>query len=95
MLNNEQIKDMEHALGLPEARRKYRYHYHRHGKLYLKSYRNYFQTSKNNENWNDLVNKGLAYKRVVELDQPYYYFHVTDDGIQYLQNTQNYTIKFI
>ncbi|MDY0394767.1 hypothetical protein ACFSMW_06715 [Virgibacillus halophilus] len=43
----EQLEEMEHALGMPRKAR---------------PYRNYFNCSADDKNWNDLVDKGFATK---------------------------------
>ena len=59
---------MEHALGL--SRKK-------------KTYRNRFYTQKNDSDWDDLVDKGLAVKRKGWEDDMAY-FHVTEKGAELL-----------
>lgn len=46
-VTTEQLRKMQHALGLPRK---------------AKPYRNYYNCSASNEDWNDLVEKGFAIK---------------------------------
>lgn len=98
MLNEEEIHLMEHALGIEKAWDTHGYHYKRHGKQYVKSYRNYYQDSFNSDTiatWKSLVNRGYAKTWTVGMDNKYPYFSVDDNGIKVLEETKNYTIKFI
>lgn len=52
MLLPREVELMEHALGIDQAFEKKGYHYKRHGVLYVKSYRNYFQTRRNKDTYN-------------------------------------------
>lgn len=95
MLLPREVELMEHALGIDQAFEKKGYHYKRHGILYVKSYRNYFQTRRNKDTYNrwlDLESQGLA-EMWAENDYPY--FAVTDEGIEQLQEQQKYVIRFI
>lgn len=97
-LNDEEIHLMEHTLGIERAFLTHGYHYKRHGKQYVKSYRNYYQDSYNSDTidtWKSLVNRGYAETWVVSMDNKYPYFRVSDNGIKALEETRNYTIKFI
>lgn len=100
MLNEKEIEVMEHALGLQRAWDTYGYHYKRHGKQYLKSYRNYFQTQEDDRPyykiWKELQEKGFANSWIESnLGKDYPYFEVSDKGISELEKQQNYSIKFI
>lgn len=99
MLNEEEIHVMEHALGIEHAWDTHGYHYKRHGKQYIKSYRNYFQTQVGDENyniWNNLLLEGLANSWInTNNGKCYPYFEVSDKGIKELEKQQKYIIKFI
>lgn len=100
MLKEEEIDVMEHALGIEEAWRRRGMHYKRHGKQYIQSYRNYFQTEEKHKPyydiWKNLVKKGFSDSWVKVFDgKEYLYFDVNDEGIKQLQKQQNYIIKFI
>lgn len=96
MLSENEIDLMEHALGLEEAQRKRGYHYHRHGKFYLKSYRNYFQEQigkRYYNTWESLCKKNFAVSKETYNNCIYYF--VSDKGIKQLQQQCGYIIKFI
>ena len=99
MLTEQEIELMEHALGLPHSWDTYGYHYKRHGKQYIKSYRNYFQTQVGDENyniWNDLLLEGLANSWInTNNGKCYPYFEVSDKGIKELEKERNYVTRFI
>lgn len=100
MLLETEIDVMEHALGLSRAWDTHGYHYKRHGKQYLKSYRNYFQTEETHKPyfdiWEKLYKEGFADKWINNnLGKDYLYYGVSDKGIEQLQKQQNYSIKFI
>ena len=90
---------MEHALGIEKAWSTRGYHYKRHGKQYIKSYRNYFQTQVGDKNyniWNDLLLEGLANSWInTNNGKCYPYFEVSDKGIKELEKERNYVIRFI
>ena len=95
MLNEEEIHVMEHALGIEHAWDTHGYHYKRHGKQYIKSYRNYYLTTNNDKNWSKLLENGFASSFISPYDKDYIYFQVTDEGIAKLEKQQNYIVKFI
>jgi hypothetical protein len=70
-VSEEQLDDMKHTLGL---------NYNK------KPYRNYFNTYKDDKNWNDLVNKGLATKgkEVEYLTKDSIYFWLTKEGVEFV-----------
>ena len=97
-LNDREIELMEHTLGIERAWDTHGYHYKRHGKQYIKSYRNYYQDSFNSDTidtWKSLVNRGYAKTWTVNMDNRYPYFAVTDLGCSVLEKTRNYTIKYV
>lgn len=98
MLNEEELHLMEHALGIERAWDTHGYHYKRHGKQYIKSYRNYYQDSYNSDTinmWNNLVKQGFAETWNVNMDNKYPYFKVSNLGCKELEKQQNYTIVFV
>ena len=98
MLNEEELHLMEHALGIERAWDTHGYHYKRHGKQYIKSYRNYYQDSYNSDTinmWNDLVKQGFAETWNVNMDNKYPYFKVSSLGCKEFEKQQNYPIVFI
>ena len=100
MFTEDEIDVMEHALGIEEAFRRRGYHYKRHGKQYIKSYRNYFQTEENHKPyyqiWENLYKNGYANKWVKSFDnKEYLYYDVSDKGCYELEKQQNYSIKYI
>lgn len=99
-LTEKEVEVMEHALGITYAWDKPGYHYKRNGNQYIKSYRNYFQTKEGHkpyfEIWNNLYQKNLANSWTVSNnDRVYFYFEVSDNGIEKLQKQRKYIIKFI
>jgi hypothetical protein len=82
----EQIGKMKHALGIENAKK-----YHRHGKKYIKCYRNYYQTGLNDHKWEELYRYGFATKRIVE--EKYVYYYVSDKGIEYMNKHLQAIIK--
>jgi len=82
----EQIGKMKHALGIGNAKE-----YHRHGKKYIKSYRNYYQTNNPDAKWEELIEFGMAEKQIV--NEKYIYYHVTDKGIAFMNKQQQAIIK--
>ena len=98
-MDQNKIILMEHALGIERAWSTRGYHYKRHGKQYIKSYRNYFQTQVGDKNyniWNDLLLEGLANSWInTNNGKCYPYFEVSDKGIKELEKERNYVIRFI
>ena len=79
-VSERQIDFMKHAIGFSEHRIK--------GRKYKKyaSYRNYFSSAERCDGFEDLINlteKGLMRSRQSET---YWYFHVTQAGLEYLSN---------
>jgi hypothetical protein len=75
-LSQEQIKDMEHCLGLDWSN---------------KIYRNYVCFYEPVNYWEDLVSKGLATKRVLKqegLIGEYHYYYLTELGITIIKGLQ-------
>lgn len=70
-VSEEQLDEMKHTLGLNYSK---------------KPYRNYFNTYKDDKNWNDLVNKGLAAKgkEVDYLTKDSIYFWLTKEGVEFV-----------
>ena len=92
LVSEEQLHNMEHALGIADYMLSKISKYHRYGKCYIKSYRNYFCAGQRDlDSWRDLVDKGLA---TTWNNFNSTYFNVSDKGIEYLQEVQNYIIKF-
>lgn len=67
-VSDKQRSEMSNSLGLLRSK---------------KPYRNRFYTDRNDENWNDLVNKGLAIKGG-GWDDNNCYFHLTKDGVEFI-----------
>lgn len=79
MINQTQIDDMKHALGI----------YYKEKFVREKSYRNYYCDYEVNDSWEDLIRKGLASLVVRELDgKKYYYYHVTEKGMRKLETEE-------
>jgi hypothetical protein len=76
-INYEQIKLMQHAIGLQNAKSIQRHKYN--------AYRNYFCENGNSKEWEDLVNKGLATSRSGDKpNEGYTYYFVTKLGLEAL-----------
>lgn len=70
IISKAQQKEMEHCLGLNYKK---------------KPYRNYFFINKDDENWNDLVNKGLAIKSNKEPNKDgCVYYWLSKQGVEYI-----------
>lgn len=82
----EQISKMKHALGIGNAKE-----YHRHGKRYIKSYRNYYQTNNPDKKWEELIEFGMAEKEIV--NEKYIYYSVTKKGITFMEKQEHAIIK--
>ena len=77
-LSNEEIKEMEHCIGLDQ-----KIPYKRNGKIYYKPFRNYFFTYVCDEIWNNLVRKEYARHGEVSENQTTR-FYVTRKGLDAL-----------
>ena len=99
MLTEREIELMEHALGLPHSWDTHGYHYKRHGKQYIKSYRNYFQTQVGDVNydiWCKLLQKNMANSWInTNNGECYSYFEVSKHGWETLQKERGYIIKWV
>lgn len=73
MLSKTQIEMMAHAIGLNHRSRK--------------PFRNYYNTgSCRNEDWDDLIKKGLAFLNQKDLDMGGNYYHLTSRGLAFVLN---------
>lgn len=95
MFTKDELHVMEHALGIERALETSGYHYKRHGKQYVKSYRNYYCADKGHDEY-------MTWKRLVDrhyadfwYDGDYVYFKVSDSGKEELQKQREYEIKWI
>lgn len=80
-LTQEQIQKMKHALGILHDQKNREVIANKIYRPKLKSYRNHYQIDQCND-WDDLVEKGLAKKRdAFSLN----FYLVTTEGIDYLQ----------
>lgn len=91
----EQIRLMRHALGLDNAKT-----YKRHGKTFIRSYSNYYQTNAHNSKWEELHKNKFAEKHVVrgktfKNADTYIYYYVSDIGIAYMEKHLQATIKHV
>lgn len=77
----EAINKCMHAVGISN-----RVPYKRHGKLFLKSYRNHYDAGERDVPvWEELVRLGYAYKNKL--------YHLTPAGFDWLQKEIGITIK--
>ncbi|WP_027633453.1 hypothetical protein [Clostridium hydrogeniformans] len=67
LVSDKQLNEMRRAVGLNYSK---------------KPYKNRFFCEKDNEAWNDLVNKGLAIKKIDLYSDNSCYFFLTKDGIE-------------
>ena len=84
-INPEQLENMKHCIGFNPIKVK-------HNKYF--AWRNYFTTSDNDENWDNLVIQGLATKKDFKLGggpNPQVY-QVSKEGFKYLEDVLNIRI---
>lgn len=82
-LTASQIKKMQHALGMDSKKPK-------RGKY--EAYRNYYNSSIDNPELEELVQIGYMIKRSGSAHLPGVWYHVSDNGIKYLEDLMNLKI---
>lgn len=82
-LSESQIRKMQHSLGMDNKKPK-------RGKY--EAYRNYYNTSIEDQELENLITLGLANKRVGIGAYPGIWYHITEAGIAYLGKIMNLKI---
>ena len=78
----KQLDNMKHALGLDQTKAK-----PKRGKY--TAYRNYFCTYGKNDEWESLVECGLA---TFHVGDPSVYYHVSEEGLQFMSEILGFKI---
>ena len=74
-----QIEEMQHAIGFDKNR------VTGNKRRIMHCYRNYYCTHKDDKNWLNLVDRGLANMRFPDKNG-IVYFHLTNEGFKFLSN---------